>query len=118
MAFCVFHENKDTPALSINLAEGIFHCKNPACDMKGDVFTFYMRVRSITFREAVNELARRCGIPEIDASAVAPLKKLCRKENMVGLDDYILTIVRRRKKQYSRCDRKASKFYTLLVRLD
>lgn len=75
MAFCVFHENTDTPALSINLTEGIFHCKNPGCDKKGDVFTFYQRVRSITFREAVSELARRCGIADPDASTVGPKPK-------------------------------------------
>lgn len=64
MALCVFHENTDTPALSINVAEGIYHCKNPACDARGDVFSFYQRVRSCTFPEAVAELARRCGLPE------------------------------------------------------
>lgn len=64
MAFCVFHDNKDTPSLSVNLSEGLFHCKNPACDAKGDIITFYQRVRNETFPKAVAELARRCGIPE------------------------------------------------------
>lgn len=64
MAFCAFHDNKDTPSLSVNLSEGLFHCKNPACDAKGDIITFFQRVRSCTFPEAVAELARRCGIVE------------------------------------------------------
>jgi hypothetical protein len=66
MAFCLWHENTDTEALSINVEEGTFICRNPACGVHGDFVTFYMRVRGLTFPEAVNELARRVGVPEAD----------------------------------------------------
>jgi hypothetical protein len=64
MALCIFHANTDSPALSVNVEEGLYQCMNPECNAHGDFVTFYMRVRSITrFGEAVEELARRCNIP-------------------------------------------------------
>jgi hypothetical protein len=62
-ALCIFHENTDTPALSVNIRDGLFVCYNPECGARGDVFQFYMRVRDMTFREAIEELATRYGIP-------------------------------------------------------
>lgn len=62
MALCVFHKNTDSPALSINVEDGLFDCKNPECGAKGDFISFYQRVRSLTFKEAVHELARRVGV--------------------------------------------------------
>jgi hypothetical protein len=62
-ALCVFHDNTDTPALSVNVQDGLFHCHNPECGASGDVFQFFMRVRDLTFAEAVAELATRYGIP-------------------------------------------------------
>jgi hypothetical protein len=64
MAFCLWHENTDTEALSINVEEGTFLCRNPACGVHGDFITFYMRVRGLRFTEAVAELARRLGIDD------------------------------------------------------
>lgn len=79
MALCVFHDNTDSPALSINVAEGIYHCKNPACDARGDVFSFYQRIRSCTFPEAVAELARRCGLPEPEKASQLSHEEIQRK---------------------------------------
>jgi hypothetical protein len=66
MAFCLWHENTSTEALSINVEEGTYICRNPACGAHGDFITFYMRVRGLTFPEAVNELARHVGVPPED----------------------------------------------------
>jgi hypothetical protein len=60
-AKCIFHSDK-SPSLSINVEDGVYICHNPECGAKGDVFTFVMRVRSMTFPEAVRELGRRVGI--------------------------------------------------------
>jgi hypothetical protein len=62
MAFCLWHENTDTEALSINVEEGTFLCRNPACGVRGDFVTFYMRVRGLQFLEAVREIALRVGL--------------------------------------------------------
>jgi hypothetical protein len=61
-AFCVFHENTDTPALGVNVQEGFYVCRNPACAARGDFIDLYMRLRQLSFREAVSELARRVGL--------------------------------------------------------
>ena len=64
-ARCIFHDDA-SPSMSVNVAEGLFYCHNPECGARGDVFKFWMRVRSLTFPEAVRELARRVGI-DVDA---------------------------------------------------
>lgn len=61
-AFCVFHENTDTPALRVNVEEGFYRCMNPSCGAHGDFIDFYMRVRDLRFPEALAELARRVGL--------------------------------------------------------
>jgi len=40
MAFCPFHENTQTPALSLNIAGGMFECKAPTCGKKGNMVSF------------------------------------------------------------------------------
>jgi hypothetical protein len=73
-AFCIFHENTDSPAMSVNVEDGLYHCFNPECGARGDFIEFYMRKRSLTFREAVYELARRVGLnPEMPASSGGPV---------------------------------------------
>lgn len=68
-ALCVFHENTDTGSLRLNVDEGFYRCMNPECGAHGDFIDFYMRVRDLTFPEAVEELARRVGVSvERDAS--------------------------------------------------
>jgi hypothetical protein len=62
MAFCPWHENTDSPALSINVDEGLYQCMNPECGAHGDFVTFYMRMTNTTFAVAVEALARRVGL--------------------------------------------------------
>lgn len=61
-ALCPFHHNTDTPALGINVDDGLFICRNPECGARGDFLDFYQKIRSMEFRDAVAELARRLGI--------------------------------------------------------
>lgn len=56
---CLFHEDS-RPSMGVNLRHGGFRCQ--ACNASGDFIEFYKRVRSVNFIEAVEELARRCGI--------------------------------------------------------
>jgi hypothetical protein len=58
--FCLFHENTETPALSVNVEEGLYACHNPECGARGDFLDFYRRVRGgLGFLDAVRELAQR-----------------------------------------------------------
>lgn len=59
-ALCPFHD-EHTPSFSINVENGLWHCK--ACGVRGDVFALVMRARGCTFREAVEFLGERAGIP-------------------------------------------------------
>lgn len=65
---CPFHSEK-TPSFSVNPELQIFHCFG--CHAGGNVFSFIMRMESVTFPEAIRQLAQRAGIviPETDDQA-------------------------------------------------
>ena len=56
---CPFHQEK-TPSFVVFPESGNFHCFG--CGRGGDVFTFYMGVEHVEFRDALQELAKRDGI--------------------------------------------------------
>ncbi len=57
---CPFHKEK-SPSFSVNAAHGYFYCFG--CHEKGDVFTFVMKLESLSFPEAVRAVAAKAGIP-------------------------------------------------------
>jgi DNA primase len=57
---CPFHKEK-TGSFSVNATHGYFYCFG--CHEKGDVFTFVMKMESISFPEAIRVVAVKCGIP-------------------------------------------------------
>jgi DNA primase len=57
---CPFHKEK-TGSFSVNATHGYFYCFG--CHEKGDVFTFVMKMENVSFPEAVNAVASKCGIP-------------------------------------------------------
>jgi DNA primase len=57
---CPFHKEK-TGSFSVNATHGYFYCFG--CHEKGDVFTFVMKMESISFPEAIRVVAAKCGIP-------------------------------------------------------
>jgi DNA primase len=66
---CPFHQEK-TPSFVVFPESGNFHCFG--CGRGGDVFTFYMGVERVEFREALQELAKRAGIELINAPSLPP----------------------------------------------
>ena len=56
---CPFHKEK-TGSFSVNAAHGYFYCFG--CHEKGDVFTFVMKLETVSFPEAVRTVAQKCGI--------------------------------------------------------
>src|SRR5262245_26688400 len=50
---CPFHDDHSA-SLSVNVVDGLFHCF--ACGQKGDVITFYQKLKGIDFETAVSEL--------------------------------------------------------------
>jgi DNA primase len=57
---CPFHKEK-TGSFSVNATHGYFYCFG--CHEKGDVFTFVMKMESVSFPEAVRAVAAKAGIP-------------------------------------------------------
>ncbi len=55
LGLCPFHDDHH-PSLSINLINGLFNCF--ACGVKGDVFTFYQKIKNVDFKTALKEIAR------------------------------------------------------------
>lgn len=62
---CPFH-NEKTPSFIVFPDSQNFHCFG--CGKGGDIFTFYMLVENVEFREALRELASRAGV-ELDIGA-------------------------------------------------
>ncbi|MBF0303557.1 MAG: DNA primase [Desulfamplus sp.] len=59
VGLCPFHSEK-TPSFSVSPQKQIFHCFG--CSSGGNVISFLMKHRSISFPEAANILAKRYGI--------------------------------------------------------
>ncbi len=57
---CPFHKEK-TGSFSVNATHNYFYCFG--CHEKGDVFTFVMKIDSLSFPEAVRAVAAKSGIP-------------------------------------------------------
>ncbi len=63
---CPFHQEK-TPSFTVSPEKQIYHCFG--CHAGGNVFSFMMEYKSISFIESVQELAESLGIPiEFDQS--------------------------------------------------
>jgi len=60
MGLCPFHEEK-TPSFTVSPERGMFHCFG--CQAGGDVISFVMRQQGLDFRDAVQQLAERFGVP-------------------------------------------------------
>src|SRR5581483_8641750 len=57
---CPFHSEK-TPSFTVHRDKQFFHCFG--CHAGGDVFSFVMLIEKVSFPEAVEIVAEKCGIP-------------------------------------------------------
>jgi len=62
MGLCPFH-NEKTPSFNVvpNESGGYYHCFG--CQESGDAFTFLMKKEGLSFIEAMQSLAKECGVP-------------------------------------------------------
>jgi len=56
---CPFHDEK-TPSFNVRVSHGTFHCFG--CGVGGDVIAFLRQIDHLSFVEAVERLADRCGV--------------------------------------------------------
>jgi DNA primase len=61
LGFCPFHHNTRTPAFNVYPDTQTFYCFG--CQASGSVFDFVMRQQGLDFREALEQLAQRAGVP-------------------------------------------------------
>ena len=59
LGLCPFHEEK-TPSFNVNDKLGRFKCFG--CGASGDVFEFIMRLRGLSFKEALQDAAYNAGL--------------------------------------------------------
>ncbi|MBF0183548.1 MAG: DNA primase [Magnetococcales bacterium] len=59
LGLCPFH-NEKTPSFSVRPDQGFYKCFG--CGAGGDLFEFFMRLKGVTFAEAVAELAGMLGV--------------------------------------------------------
>ncbi len=71
VGLCPFH-NEKTPSFSVSPDKGLFYCFG--CGVGGNVFSFLMKTRGITFSEALKELAKRAGV-ELPKGTFSPEQK-------------------------------------------
>jgi len=96
---CPFHSEK-TPSFMVNEEKQIFHCFG--CGAGGDVFTFLMKAGHFSFPQAVEELARRYGIP-LPRRESSPMQKkeMAKRELLFQINqlasDYFHGLLTRRK---------------------
>ena len=67
-ACCPFHDEK-TPSFHVRPDRQTFHCFG--CGEGGDVYDFLMKVDGLTFREALEDVARRAGV-ELPKARLSP----------------------------------------------
>lgn len=60
LGLCPFHEDT-RPSFSVSPEKGLFHCFG--CGAGGDSLTFLMRLKGLTFPEALDEATRLLGLP-------------------------------------------------------
>ena len=71
VGFCPFHSEK-TPSFVVSPEKQIFKCFG--CGAAGDVVTFYTKIKGLTFKEALLELAEKAGI-SVDKNFFVEKKK-------------------------------------------
>lgn len=77
VGLCPFHADKD-PSFSVNEDKQIFYCFG--CGEGGNAFKFLMKLKGLTFIEAVKELASRYGI-EIPERPLSPSQEKRREQH-------------------------------------
>ncbi|MFQ3590849.1 MAG: DNA primase, partial [Chloracidobacterium sp.] len=86
LACCPFHHEK-TPSFNVHPGKQVFKCFG--CGVGGNVFSFVMRMESVSFAEAVRLVAEACGLPPPEARAVAPdtAREAEERERLLRLHD-------------------------------
>ena len=78
LGLCPFHKEK-SPSFSVSPDKQIFHCFG--CGIGGDIITFICKIENVNYKEAIEILAEKAGIPlpTIDTSRSTKIEILKQK---------------------------------------
>ncbi|MGC9324294.1 MAG: DNA primase [Desulfomonilia bacterium] len=83
---CPFH-NEKTPSFQVDPDRQIYKCFG--CDKGGDVITFLMEKKALSFPEALRELSERTGIPiEVKKGKASSERKIYYDANRAAMEYY------------------------------
>lgn len=80
---CPFHQEK-SPSFIVFPDSQNFHCFG--CGKGGDIFTFYMELENVEFKEALKELATRAGV-ELDAGVPRPPQEDEKRKQLIEINE-------------------------------
>lgn len=84
---CPFH-NEKTPSFIVFPDSQNFHCFG--CGKGGDLFTFYMLVENVEFRDALKDLASQAGI-ELEMGAPRPPEEKEKQQQLIEINELAAT---------------------------
>jgi DNA primase len=87
LALCLFHPDHE-PSLTVSPGRGTFRCWGAGCGASGDVFQFIRRVRNISFKAALDELAIRGHVPR-HAFVQADVNQVVREQDILDVIDLV-----------------------------
>ena len=79
---CPFH-NEKTPSFIVFPNTQSYHCFG--CGKSGDVFSFFMEMEKVDFREALQELGRRAGV-EVTTAAPKPPEEVEHRNRLIEVN--------------------------------
>jgi DNA primase len=91
---CPFHDER-SPSFGIDPTRKVYYCFG--CGAKGDVFTFVQDSEGVEFKEALEQLADRCGV-ELEREAEDPREAERRRRR-----ERLLELLARTSGYYERC---------------
>lgn len=80
---CPFH-NEKTPSFVVFPDSQNYHCFG--CGKGGDIFSFYMDLENVEFREALKELAQRAGV-ELEMGVPRPPEEKEKQDKLVEVNE-------------------------------
>jgi DNA primase len=80
---CPFH-NEKTPSFIVFPDSQNFHCFG--CGKGGDLFTFYMQLENVEFRDALKDLAARAGV-ELELGVPKPPEEKEKQQRLIEINE-------------------------------
>lgn len=84
---CPFHGEK-TPSFIVYPDSQTYYCFG--CNKHGDIYSFYMAMENVEFRQALTELGQRAGV-EISTSAPKPPEEEERRKKLIEVNELAAT---------------------------